>query len=83
MSDPSEPKGSNGWRDGYDPAQRILRVAAAIAMLVVFVALSVDPNRHIDDLGAIALAAGVLLVLLGYESIIRIPIIGRKDDDDD
>ena len=84
MTDPSAPKrGRNGWREGYDPAQRLLRVAAAIAALIVFVALSVDPDRHVDDLGAIALAAGVLLVLMCYEGVIRVPLIGRRDDDDD
>lgn len=79
---------TNGWRSGGDPAQRILRIVSAIVVLAVFTYLSISTDRSIDDLGVITLAVGVLLVLLGYEGIVRLPWIGsppprdKKDGDD-
>jgi len=76
----------NGWRAGKDPVQRVLRIVTSVVCLGVFAFLTVDPGRNIDDLPTIALVIGSLLVLLGYESIIRLPGIGRgpsrRDDDD-
>lgn len=69
----------NGWRDGHDPAQRILRITSGLVTLAVFVVMALDPARA-GNLGALALAAGVLLVLLGYESLVRLPIIGKDGD---
>lgn len=79
-----KPPPTNGWRNGNDPAQRILRILAAIVCLVVFAVMTLDPQRS-GNLGALAIASGVLLVLLGYESLSRLPMIGggKKDEDDD
>lgn len=72
----------NGWREGHDPAQRWLRIVSGIVMLTVFVILAVDPNRGADDIPTLALALGALLILLGYEGLVRLPGITRKDDDE-
>jgi hypothetical protein len=71
---------SNGWRDGRDPVQRWLRVLTSIVCLVVFVFLGVSPDRGVDDLPVLALALGAVLLLLGYEGLIRLPIIGGPGD---
>lgn len=73
---------ANGWRDGRDPAQRVLRIFTLIVLLGSFVYLIVDPNRHVDSVPVTALVIGCVLVLLGYEGIIRLPYIGRYHDDD-
>lgn len=72
----------NGWREGHDPAQRWLRIVSGIVMLVVFAALTLDPARGTDDVPTVALALGGLLILLGYESIIRLPGISRRSGDE-
>ena len=77
----SQPK--NGWREGRDPIQRWLRVVTTVVVLGVFVWLAViDERRHGDDVLVLALALGAVLVLLGYEGVVRLPYIGgnRKDD---
>lgn len=79
MPDPNQ----NGWRSGTDPIQRLLRILTTIVFIAVFTYLSVSPALSIDRLPVIALTVAVVLVLLGYESIVRVPVIGRKDDDDD
>jgi hypothetical protein len=66
----TKPK-SNGWKNGYDPALRILRIVTAVTVLAVFVILALDPTG--DDLGTLALAVGTVLILLGYESVVRLP----------
>ncbi len=71
----------NGWRDGRDPAQRVLRILTLLVLLGSFVYLIVDPNRHVDSVPVTALVIGCVLVLLGYEGIIRLPYIGRRPDD--
>lgn len=73
----------NGWRSGKDPIQRWLRIVTAIVALGVFVLLAVNDDKGSDDLVVITLALGSLLLLLGYESVIRIPVIGRGKEDDD
>jgi hypothetical protein len=73
---------TNGWRDGSDPVQRWLRVVTVIVCLGVFVYLASGPSR-LDVLPLAGLALGATLMLLGYESVIRLPGIGRKRDDDD
>jgi hypothetical protein len=57
----------NGWRSGRDPVQRVLRV---------------DPTRRLDAVPTLALALAAALLLLGYESVVRIPGIDRKDRDE-
>ena len=72
---------TNGWRDGRDPVQRWLRVLTALVCLAVFVFLGLSPDRGVDDLPVAALALGSVLLLLGYEGLIKLPIIGGKDDE--
>jgi hypothetical protein len=64
-------KTKNGWREGYDPALRLLRIIAALTGLAVFAILALE--REDPDLGTLALAVGAVLVLLGYESVVRLP----------
>jgi hypothetical protein len=74
----TKPTSGNGWREGRDPIQRWLRVVAAIVCLVVFAWLSLDPSRR--DWPTLLVALGALLVLLGYEAIVRLPYLGRPDN---
>jgi len=75
-------KRTNGWRDGSDPIQRWLRIITTLVVLGVFVYLSIGPHQTgTDRVVIIALALGAVLLLLGYEGVIRLPIIGGKDDD--
>lgn len=69
------------WRKGQDPIQRWLRILTTLVCLGVFVYLAVDSDGPTDNLPTIALAVGALLVLLGYESIVRLPGIGRNGKD--
>jgi len=73
---------SNGWRSGSDPVQRWLRIVTTLVVLGVFVYLSVSPDRGTDGVVVIALALGAALLLLGYEGVIRLPLIGKDKDDD-
>lgn len=72
----------NGWRSGRDPALRWLRIITALALLGVFIFLSID-DRPVERLPIIGLALAALLILLGYEGLVRVPLIGRKERDDD
>jgi len=56
-----------------------------VVVLGVFVYLSVSPaaSGGADRLVVIALALGAVLLLLGYEGVIRMPIIGRDDKPED
>jgi amino acid permease len=75
---------TNGWRSGYDPIQRWLRIITTIVVLGVFVYLSaIDQNRVDSWIVVIALALGAVLLLLGYEGVVRLPMIGRSDRKDD
>lgn len=69
---------TNGWRDGSDPIQRWLRVVTTVTVLGVFVWIALGEDRN-NDILVLALALGALLVLLGYEGIVRLPYIGRDD----
>lgn len=75
-------KSTNGWRAGTDPLLRWLRVAAVVVFLFVFVIVALDRER---DPGAVltilALAAGGALILLGYAAVVRLPMIGRDDEE--
>jgi len=68
----------NGWRSGRDPIQRWLRIIASLVCLVVFAWLALDPSRR--DWPTLTIALGALLVLLGYEAIVRLPYLGRSDN---
>lgn len=70
----------NGWRQGRDPVQRLLRILTVLVCLGTFVYLIVDPTRSVDDWPTIALALGAALVLLGYEGIVRLPFLGKPDN---
>lgn len=71
-------KDGNGWREGRDPIQRWLRILTSVCCLGVFVFLAVEPQRR--DWPTLALALGAVLVLLGYEAIVRLPYLGRPDN---
>jgi len=76
-------KRSNGWRAGYDPVQRWLRVLTVLVVLGVFVYLAVGDDQPTRDLPTLALALGAVLMLLGYEGVVRLPFLQGKDDDDE
>ena len=67
---------SNGWRSGRDPVQRWLRVVTTLVCLGVFTYIAVG-RQTVDAVPTLALALGALLLLLGYESAIRIPGLTR------
>lgn len=64
--------GRGGWKDGNDPIQRWLRVVTAVTCLGVFVYLAVL-GEGADKVATATLALGSLLVLLGYEGVLRLP----------
>jgi hypothetical protein len=74
----NKPSFENGWRAGRDPIQRWLRIIASVVCLVVFAWLALDPSRR--DWPTLTIALGALLVLLGYEAIVRLPYLGRSDN---
>jgi hypothetical protein len=74
-------KKGNGWREGSDPIQRWLRVATTITVLGVFVFLALGDDNQ-NDVVVLALALGAVLVLLGYEGVVRLPFLDGKDDGD-
>jgi hypothetical protein len=73
----------NGWRHGFDPIQRWLRVLTTLVVLGVFVYLVVGDARPDRDLPTLALALGAVLTLLGYEGVVHLPFLGGKEDDHD
>jgi hypothetical protein len=75
-----QPTGGNGWREGRDPVQRLLRILTVLVCLGTFIYLIVDPLRSVDDWPTIALALGAALVLLGYEGVVRLPFLGKPDN---
>lgn len=83
------PVATNGWRQGYDPIQRWLRVATTLVILGTFVYLVVSDQDGVHDVPTIALALGSVLVLLGYEGVVHLPFLSpggnvdRKDGGDD
>ncbi len=78
----SEPRKGNGWREGRDPVQRVLRILTVLVCLGVFVYISYGDDRGIDDLPSAALAIGAVLLLLGYEGVVRLPFLGHGEEDD-
>jgi hypothetical protein len=78
MTNKPPPLPDNGWRSGRDPIQRWLRIIASIICLVVFAWLALDPSRR--DWPTLTISLGALLVLLGYEAIVRLPYLGRSDN---
>jgi len=72
------PLPDNGWRSGRDPIQRWLRIIASVICLIVFAWLALDPSRR--DWPTLTISLGALLVLLGYEAIVRLPYLGRSDN---
>lgn len=78
MGRATPPRSTNGWRSGQDPIQRWLRILTALVCLGVFVYLAVAGMGGADRVVVIALALGAVLVLLGYEGILKLPIIGAE-----
>jgi peptidoglycan/LPS O-acetylase OafA/YrhL len=76
-------RSENGWRSGRDPIQRWLRVITTLVVLAVFVYLVVSDNAGTRDLPTLALALGAVLVLLGYEGVVRLPFLSKDDRKDD
>lgn len=75
----AKPQPTNGWRLGYDPVQRWLRIITTVVCLGLFVYLSTNPNRTVNDLPTLALALGSVLLLLGYEGIVRLPMLNKPE----
>jgi hypothetical protein len=71
----------NGWRTGHDPIQRWLRVITTLVVLGVFVYLVVADPSGARDLPTLALALGAVLMLLGYEGVVRLPFLSRDGSD--
>lgn len=76
--------GGNGWRTGRDPVLRWLRAATVVAFVAVFVIVSLDRERDgTSVLTVLSLAGGGALILLGYQGLTRLPMIGDRKDDRD
>ena len=73
----------NSWQSGHDPVQRWLRVVSAVVFLGLSAYLVADGRSGATPLPAAGIAVGTLLILLGYERLIRLPGIGRDRKDDD
>ena len=74
--------GGNGWRSGTDPILRWLRAAAILTFLAVFVLVALDAERDVTtEIPVLGLAGGAALILLGYERLVRLPGIDRRDDE--
>lgn len=75
----------NGWRSGRDPVLRWLRAGTVVAFVAVFVLVSMDRERDTTAvLTILGLAGGAVLILLGYQGVVSLPIIGtdRRDRQD-
>ncbi|HEY3544866.1 MAG TPA: hypothetical protein VGK17_02100 [Propionicimonas sp.] len=74
---------SNGWQSGRDPVQRWLRIVSAAVFLGLSAYLLADGRGGATPLPAAGIAVGTLLILLGYERLIRLPGIGRDRKEDE
>jgi hypothetical protein len=75
---------SNGWRSGTDPILRWLRTGTVIAFVIVFVVVALDRDRDTAHvLAVLGIVVGSVLILLGYQSVVRLPVIGRDDEEED
>lgn len=63
------------WQGGTDPIQRWLRILTALVCLAVFVYLAISPDSGLSNLPTLALALGSVMLLLGYESIVKLPYL--------
>jgi hypothetical protein len=61
--------GSEGW---HEPRLRLLRSVALVVILVLLAWLVVFEDGP-NDTGAIGTLIGALLVILGFEALIRLP----------
>lgn len=76
------PRG-NGWRSGSDPIIRWLRAGTVVALVVVAVVVALDRERDIGSaLPVLGIAVGAALILLGYAGVVRLPLIGRDEEDE-
>lgn len=81
---PERKKPVNGWRAGTDPIQRWLRITTTVVLLAVFVySATIRESTTTEGLLITALALGSVLLLLGYEGVIRLPMIGRSQEDEE
>jgi hypothetical protein len=71
-----------GWQSGRDPVQRWLRIVSAAVFLGLSAYLLADGRGGATPLPAAGIAVGTLLILLGYERLIRLPGIGRDPKDE-
>ena len=79
-----EGESPNGWRTGEDPVQRKLRIVAFVVFLAIVSYLALDRSRSVTDtIATIALLLAAIMILLGYERIVRLPYIGRGRKGDD
>ena len=77
-------KGGNGWRSGHDPILRWLRSGTVVAFVAVFVIVALDRERDATAvLSILAIAGGAALILLGYANVVRLPMIGKGEDEED
>lgn len=80
--DPRPKTPTNGWRTGTDPILRWLRSGTVVAFVVVFVLVSLDESRETTAaLTILGIAAGAVLILLGYQGVVRLPMIGTDRAD--
>lgn len=74
----------NGWRTGHDPILRWLRAGTVVAFVAVFVIVSLDRERDTTAvLSVLGIAAGSALILLGYAGVVRLPMIGRDEEEEE
>lgn len=75
--------GRNGWRSGTDPILRWLRAGTVVAFVIVFVIVALDRDRDTTHvLAVLGIVVGSVLILLGYQSVVRLPGIGRDEEDE-
>jgi hypothetical protein len=74
--------GRNGWRSGTDPILRWLRAGTVIAFVVVVLVVALDRDRDTAHvLAVLGIVVGSVLILLGYQGVVRLPVIGRDDEE--
>lgn len=71
-----------GWDGGSDPVQRWLRIVSVLVFLGLTVYLLSDRAAGVNVIPAVGIVVGTLLILLGYERLIRLPGVGRRKDDE-
>jgi hypothetical protein len=70
---------TNGWRTGRDPAQRWLRIFSTLAILATILLVVIRGNIPATDLTALVFIGTILVLLLGYEGLVHLPVIRVSD----